>query len=93
MITRIVKLTFRPEAREEFLSLFHANRESIAGFEGCHSLQLLHEKARPEVFFTVSIWESEAHLERYRHSALFERVWATTKTMFGAKPEAWTLTG
>lgn len=92
MITRVVKMTFRPEAREEFLAVFNANRQFIAGFEGCSSLQILHEKARPEVFFTISAWESEEHLNRYRNSELFGKVWGKTKTMFAAKPEAWTLT-
>ena len=93
-------MTFRPEAREEFLAVFNANKQFIAGFEGCSSLQILHEKSpgpdpaegRPAVFFTISVWESEEHLNRYRESALFGKVWGKTKTMFAAKPEAWTLT-
>lgn len=91
MITRIVKLTFRPETREEFLALFDANKQFIAGFEGCQSLQLLNEKSTPQVFFTISVWESEEHLNRYRDSELFGKVWGKTKTMFAGKPDAWTL--
>jgi heme oxygenase (mycobilin-producing) len=98
MITRVVKMTFRPEAKEEFLSIFNANKQFIAGFEGCKSLQILNEKSagaepaegRPEVFFTISVWESEEHLNRYRDSKLFEEVWGKTKMMFAEKPEAWT---
>jgi heme-degrading monooxygenase HmoA len=91
MITRIVKMTFRPEAREEFLAVFNANKQFIATQEGCRSLQILNEKLRPEVFFTISTWESEEFLNRYRESELFEQVWGKTKLMFAAKPEAWTL--
>jgi len=84
-------MTFRPETREEFLSIFNANKLLIAGFNGCRSLQILNEKSRPEIFFTISIWESEEHLNRYRNSKLFEEVWNKTKMMFSAKAEAWTL--
>ncbi len=92
MITRVVKMVFRSDAKEEFLAVFNANKQFIAGFEGCQSLQLLHEKSRPEVFFTLSVWESEDHLNRYRDSKLFGEVWGKTKVMFAEKPEAWTLT-
>jgi quinol monooxygenase YgiN len=91
MITRIVKMTFRHEAREEFLAVFNANKAFIAASEGCRSLQMLNEKSQPAVFFTISTWDSEADLNRYRNSALFENVWGKTKAMFAAKPEAWTL--
>ena len=84
-------MTFRPEAREDFLAVFNANKQFIVGFEGCRSLQRLNEKSRPEVFFTISTWDSEDDLNRYRDSELFARVWSQTKMMFAAKPEAWTL--
>jgi len=91
MITRIVKMTFRPGSSEEFLGIFNANKKFIAGSEGCTSLQLLNEKSNPDVFFTVSVWESEEYLNQYRNSKLFEEVWGKTKLLFAAKPEAWTL--
>ncbi len=43
------------------------------------------------VLFTYSHWESEAALETYRHSELFAEVWAATKVLFNAKPEAWSV--
>jgi len=84
-------MSFRPEARDEFLTVFNANKDAISGFEGCHSLQILNEKSQQNVFFTISVWESEEHLNLYRDSKLFEEVWGKTKLMFSAKPEAWTL--
>ena len=84
-------MTFRPQEVNNFLSVFNTNKQFIAGFEGCISLQILNEKSRPEVFFTISVWESEEHLNRYRDSKLFEDVWGKTKLMFAEKPEAWTL--
>ncbi len=84
-------MNFRADAREEFLAVFNANKQFIGGFEGCCSLQLLNEKSNPEVFFTISVWESEEHLNRYRDSELFGKVWGKTKLMFAEKPFAWTL--
>lgn len=91
MITRIVKMTFRPEATPEFLDLFNASKALIARFEGCHSVQLFNDKSNSEVYFTLSVWESEDHLNLYRASDLFGEVWGKTKQLFAGKPEAWTL--
>ncbi len=41
--------------------------------------------------FTYSYWESEAHLNTYRHSDLFRETWAKTKVLFADKPEAWSI--
>jgi len=35
MITRIVKLTISPSKKEEFKSIFFANKNHIKGFDGC----------------------------------------------------------
>lgn len=93
MITRLVKMTFHPDEVENFLSVFHANKEFIAGFKGCRSLKLLQEAGKPHVFFTISEWDSEEDLSAYRDSELFERVWGKTKLMFAEKPQAWTTEG
>ena len=90
-ITRIVKMTFDPARVNDFLSVFNENRDRIAGFEGCMALELHHELSQPNVFFTISKWRSENDLEQYRSSELFQKTWARTKTLFAAKPEAWTL--
>ena len=91
MITRIVKMTFRHEEVKNFMTVFRENQAFIAGSPGCRSLKILNEKGRPDIFFTISEWESEDHLNAYRNSELFERVWGKTKLMFAEKPEAWTL--
>ena len=91
MITRIVKMIFRPEEISNFLEVFEANKAFIAGSRGCTSLQLLRQKDEPNVYFTISVWESEDFLNQYRGSELFAEVWGQTKKMFAGKPEAWTL--
>lgn len=89
MITRIVKMSFKPEKVLEFKQLFDQFKHQIAGAEGCLSLRLLQEEAST-VFFTYSEWEDPIYLEQYRQSALFAAVWSQTKTFFNTKPEAWT---
>jgi heme oxygenase (mycobilin-producing) len=91
MIKRIVKMSFHPENIEAFKNIFATNWKSIKGFEGCLHVELLQDELQPSQFFTYSLWESEAHLNVYRNSALFEQVWSATKALFNHKPQAWTL--
>ncbi|MEC7753666.1 MULTISPECIES: putative quinol monooxygenase [Roseivirga] len=88
MLIRVVRMTFRPEEVEAFLDLFHATKEKIRHFEGCKHLELLQDFNTPHIFVTYSYWESEEHLNRYRHSALFAEVWKATKSKFADKPVA-----
>ena len=88
MITRIVKLTFRPEETPAFLEIFEGSKDAIRNFPGCRHLELL--RAGP-VFFTYSRWDDEAALEKYRRSELFQSTWSRTKALFAARPEAWTV--
>ena len=91
MITRIVRMHFRPEERGAFLDIFNASKDLIRQFDGCQQLNLYTEAGRPEVFFTFSIWESAAHLDAYRNSELFRETWAQTKALFAGKPQAWSM--
>ncbi len=91
MITRLVKLTFLPENTVRFIELFDSIKEKIAAFEGCKRLELQQSKTEPHVFFTISRWESEAALENYRNSELFQSTWTQTKALFDARAEAWTV--
>ncbi len=91
MIKRVVKLSFRPEEVSAFEELFKSTRDRIASFEGCLKLELHREKNAANIYFTVSYWESEEALNKYRESELFASTWAKTKVLFNAKPEAWSL--
>lgn len=91
MIKRIVKMSFMPEKVEEFKSIFESNWQKIKGFEGCNHVELLQDATNPSLFFTYSLWQSEAHLNAYRDSELFGHVWSSTKILFNQKPEAWTV--
>ena len=84
-------MSFEENKIEDFLKNFHQNKEKIRDFKGCLFLELYQEKDNPNVFFTYSYWDSEIDLNHYRKSELFIRVWAKTKAMFNAKPEAWSV--
>ena len=91
MIKRIVRLTFEADKVQEFMAVFEQSRLNIRRFPGCNHLEVWREKANPNVFFTYSFWESEAALDHYRHSELFQRTWSQTKKLFADKPMAWTV--
>ena len=91
MITRIVRMHFRPGESEAFLDIFNASKHRIRQFDGCHHLRLFTEAGLPDVFFTYSVWTSVAHLDAYRNSELFETTWAKTKALFARKAKAWSM--
>lgn len=91
MFVRIVKMSFEPSKIEEFLVNFEANKHKIRAFKGCAFLELYRDKHNTNIFFTYSYWQTDADLENYRHSDLFKGVWANTKPLFNAKPEAWSV--
>jgi (4S)-4-hydroxy-5-phosphonooxypentane-2,3-dione isomerase len=91
MLKRIVKLTFREEAIPEFLAIFEESKSKIRAFEGCRHLELLRNVNQPNELFTLSFWENEAALDRYRQSEFFKITWEKTKVLFAGKPEAWSV--
>lgn len=91
MIKRLVKLTFKPQNIEDFKEIFQESKNLIKSFKGCRDVELLQDINNPCIFFTHSIWDSEKDLNSYRESDLFNSVWAKTKVLFDAKPEAWSL--
>lgn len=91
MIKRLVKMTFKVEHIEAFKALFNSKKELIAAVEGCSHVELLQDTDNETVFFTYSLWDDPKYLEAYRNSELFKGVWAKTKVLFDAKPEAWSV--
>ncbi|MEM6268905.1 MAG: antibiotic biosynthesis monooxygenase family protein [Bacteroidota bacterium] len=91
MITRIVRMEFRPDKVTDFLAVFEASKQQIRNFPGVSHLELHRDATLPHVFYTYSIWEGEAALEAYRNSDLFRGVWTQTKALFGGKPLAYSL--
>lgn len=93
MIKRIVKLTFQPARLPDFMAIFEESKDKIRAFEGNLHLELLRDTTQQHVLFTLSHWEDEAALERYRQSELFQKTWARTKVLFAEKAQAWTVEG
>lgn len=92
MIKRIVKLTFRPEAVDAFITeVFEQSKQQIRAFPGCVHMELLRDVNVPNVLFTMSKWENELALEAYRNSDLFKFTWARTKALFAERAEAWSM--
>lgn len=91
MLTRIVRMEFRPEETTAFHDIFDRSKSQIRQFPGCLKLELLSDAGNPAVRYTLSVWESAEALEAYRQSELFARTWAATKALFGAKPQAFSL--
>ncbi|XOV93912.1 MAG: putative quinol monooxygenase [Bacteroidota bacterium] len=91
MITRIVRMSFQPEKVSEFLTIFSQSMSQIRGFEGCHHLNLHQDMSQNNVFYTVSHWETESHLEAYRESELFNQTWKKVKPLFNDRAKAYSL--
>lgn len=91
MITRIVKMHFREGETENFLLIFDEMKAHIAQSEGCFELHLHRDSANPLLFFTISLWQNEDCLNRYRNSELFKLTWARVKPLFTEPAAAWTL--
>jgi len=89
MITRLVKMTFRPDEVEQFKTIFNESKDLIRRFPGNHHVELLQDEKDASVFFTLSFWENEEALEAYRHSELFRDTWSRTKALFRERAEAW----
>lgn len=89
MIVRIVKLTFREDSVATFEAYFPTVSTTIRNQQGCNLLQAWHDINNPHIFFTYSLWDSEADLNAYRASEFFGIFWKTVKPWFGEKAEAW----
>ena len=91
MITRIVKMTFKPEKLENFKEIFNESQRLIKAFDGCVRLDLRKDLNDECTFFTISHWNSEDDLESYRNSYLFKNTWSKVKPLFAIKAQAWSL--
>ncbi|AWA30778.1 antibiotic biosynthesis monooxygenase [Flavobacterium magnum] len=91
MIVRIVKMSFHEENIPAFRENFELMKEKIRNAPGNRFLELYQDRHNPCIFFTYSYWESDDDLENYRQSELFYDVWAFTKKLFNARPEAWSV--
>lgn len=90
-LLRIVRMSFKPELVSDFLSMFHEVKPKIEAMPGCSKVDLKQDIHLEHVFYTISHWESEEHLNAYRNSELFAKTWAETKARFNDAPQAYSL--
>lgn len=91
MIIRLVKMQFRPETKGDFVSVFLERKEGVLSQPGCKSVRLFNDLKDPNIYFTYSIWDSQAALEDYRKTAFFKETWGLTKALFADKARAWSV--
>ena len=84
-------MEFQSDKVEAFKSIFKENQSKIIAQQGCYDVQLLQDIHESNIFFTYSKWKSQAHLDQYRNTDLFQKVWAQTKALFCNKPMAWSV--
>ena len=84
-------MTFREDEIQSFKQIFAESAALIQSFEGCGEVKLMRDMSHNNVFFTLSKWETEEHLQIYRSSILFKTTWARVKPLFSEKAEAWSL--
>lgn len=87
-MTRIVRLTFRNEHIDDFLTFFEERKQRIRDVDGCTHLELWQDENNANVFYTYSIWQHEVDLENYRSSLFFQDTWTQVKAWFADKPFA-----
>lgn len=84
-------MSFNAAELDTFLNIFHESSPKIRAFEGCRYLSLHRDHHHHAVYFTVSRWDSQEHLDNYRHSDLFRSTWSKTRVLFAEKPSAYSL--
>jgi autoinducer 2-degrading protein len=93
MIKRIVCMELLPGKEALFLDTFDIVKKHIRGQEGCRGLELLKSEENGHLsIWTISFWNENIDLERYRSSDLFKKTWSDVKPLFSGKARAWTLT-
>ena len=88
MLIRTVRMTFRPDRLDAFLTLFRGARPQIALAPGCQHLELWQDARFPNVLTTYSQWDGADALNAYRQSDLFRTTWRKTTPLFAAAPVA-----
>lgn len=92
MIQRIVKLTLSKQTDlEAFRVIYDARNPMKNKVKGCRSVKIMKEINDENVYYTVSMWDSDADLEAYRSSAYFKETWPMVKAHLAVRAEAFTL--
>lgn len=82
-------MTFRPDAVDMFLEHFDRVAPRIRHVPGCQHLELWQDARFPNCCTTYSHWRDEEALDAYRRSDLFRSTWDEVKSLFAARPLAY----
>ena len=85
MIRRVVRLTLKEDKADDFKAFVTPKVPLIKGFDGCEGLEFLQDTNESNVFYTISLWQSEEALNSYRASELFGTIWPNVKPWFKDK--------
>lgn len=88
MVQRFVRLEFDPTKTDAFMAIFESVKEKVRHFEGCRGLWLYRDVHSQNVYYTISLWDSNEALEAYRHSELFLTNWEQMRVLFAGKATA-----
>jgi len=93
MIKRIVKLTVKnASAKSEFEKIYQVRNPFKNGVKGCTSVKVMQDVNHKDVFYTVSLWDSNDDLEAYRQSDYFAETWPMVKAQLSKRAEAFSMT-
>ncbi len=91
MILRLVKMEFRSEEIDNFMTYFYTIQSKIEAMPGLVSLKIYQDIDHPNIVFTHSIWLNSDFLNNYRKSDTFKIIWTNTKKLFATDANAWSL--
>ena len=92
MIKRIVRLTVKDAAaKEAFQEIYRSRNPYKNGVPGCREVKVMQDVNDDDVYYTVSIWDSNDDLEAYRNSDYFAKTWPMVKAQLSKRAEAFSM--
>ena len=91
MLIRLVRLPASPETLPALRATLAEVMPTVRQQAGCTHLELRADHDAPHVLYTLSHWESDADLQRYRRSEIFGKIWPRLKVHLRERPSAFSL--
>ena len=88
MLIRLVRLPASAETLPALRATLTEVMPTVRQQPGCTHLELRADHAAPHVLYTLSHWQSDADLQRYRRSEMFGKVWPRLKAHLRDRPSA-----
>ena len=88
MLIRLVRLPASEASLPRLRAVLAEVMPTVRQQRGCTHLELLADHDQPTVLYTLSHWNSDNDLQRYRQSEIFAQVWPRLKAELGDRPSA-----